>query len=49
VLALTALSAGETRTKVRKWLASDLENQATLKMLEDFGWAGPKVQADFAK
>jgi hypothetical protein len=49
VLALTALSAGETRTKVRKWLAANLENQATLKMLEDFGWAGPKVQTDFAK
>jgi Reverse transcriptase (RNA-dependent DNA polymerase) len=49
VLALTALSAGETRTKVRKWLAADLENQPTLKMLEDYGWAGPKVQTDFAK
>jgi hypothetical protein len=49
VLALTALSAGETRTRVRKWLAADIENAATLKMLEERGWSGPKVQADFAK
>ena len=49
ILALTALSAGETRTKVRRWLAVDEENDATVKMLEAYGWAGPKVQKDFAQ
>lgn len=45
---MTALGAGETRTKVRKWLAADPENEVTLKMLESNGFAAPKVTADFA-
>jgi hypothetical protein len=48
VLALSALGAGETRTKVKSWLSADQENAPTLAMLESFGWSGPKVQADFA-
>lgn len=48
VLALTALGAGETRTKVRKWLAADLENEVTLKMLEAGGFGAPQVTKDFA-
>jgi len=48
VLALAALGAGETRTKVKSWLSTDRENAATLAMLESFGWNGPKVQQDFA-
>lgn len=48
VLALTALGAGETRTKIRKWLAADPENEVTLKMLESYGFAAPKITADFA-
>jgi hypothetical protein len=48
VLALSALGAGETRTKVKSWLSADPENAPTLAMLETFGWSGPKVQADFA-
>lgn len=48
VLALTALGAGETRTKVRAWLAADKENAPTLAMLESYGFNGPKVQSDFA-
>ena len=48
VLALTALAAGETRTRIRKWLAVDPENDVTLKMLESYGFASPKITADFA-
>jgi hypothetical protein len=48
VLALTALGAGETRTKIRRWLAADPENEVTLKMLESYGFVAPKVTADFA-
>ena len=48
VLALSALAAGESRTTIRTWLSTDVENAATLAMLESFGWSGPNVQADFA-
>lgn len=48
VLALSALGAGETRTKVKSWLSTDRENAPTLAMLESYGWSGPKVQPDFA-
>jgi hypothetical protein len=48
VLALAALGAGESRTKVKAWLSTDRENAATLAMLESYGWSGPKVQTDFA-
>jgi hypothetical protein len=47
-IALAATGAGETRTKIKGWLAADKENAPTLAMLEEFGFAGPKVQADFA-
>jgi hypothetical protein len=49
VLALGALTAGETRTKIRRWLAADPENEVTLKMLESYGFGAPKVTADFAE
>lgn len=48
VLALAALGAGETRTKVKSWLSTDRENAPTSAMLESYGWNGPKVQQDFA-
>jgi hypothetical protein len=48
VLALTALGIDESRTNVRRWLNRDKETYTTLRMLEEFGWKGPKVQADFA-
>lgn len=48
VLALSALGAGEGRTKVKSWLSADRENAPTLAMLESVGWSGPKVQPDFA-
>jgi len=48
VLALAAIGAGETRTKVKSWLSTDRENAPTLAMLESYGWNGPKVQQDFA-
>lgn len=48
VLALAALNAGETRTSVRKWLSSEPENGVTLAMLDKYGFAGPKVVADYA-
>lgn len=48
VLALAALDAGETRTKVRSWLKADAENLPTLAMLESRSFAAPKVQAYFA-
>jgi hypothetical protein len=49
VLALTALAAGETRTKVKRWLGADKENAPTLAMLETYGFSGAKVQANFAE
>lgn len=49
VIALTALSAGETRTKVKSWLRADAENAVTLKMLESFGFSAPHVSRDFAE
>ena len=48
VLVLTALGAGETRTKVRKWLKADPENEVTLKMLEAGGFGSPPITKDFA-
>ncbi|MGI9093841.1 MAG: RNA-directed DNA polymerase [Mycobacteriales bacterium] len=48
VLALTALGAGETRTKVRSWLKADPENDVTLRMLESCGFVAPPVSKDFA-
>jgi hypothetical protein len=48
VLALSALAAGETRPRVRSLLGEHPENQATLAMLEDTGFAPLRIQADFS-
>jgi hypothetical protein len=48
-LALSALGVGERRATVRKWLDSDKENYATLRMLDDRSFVSPKVSPYFAE
>lgn len=48
VLSLSALTAGEGRLQVRKWLRADDENAPTLALLEAVTFAPPKVSATYA-
>jgi hypothetical protein len=48
VLSLSALTAGEGRVQVRKWLRADDENAPTLAMLEAVTFVPPKVSATYA-
>lgn len=48
VLALSSLAAGETRPRVRSLLSEHPENQATLAMLEDNGFAPLRLKPDFS-
>jgi hypothetical protein len=48
VLALAALTAGESKYMVRKWLKQEDANAPTLHMLEEYKFAAPKVSAKYA-
>lgn len=48
-LALSALSAQETRFTTRKWLVQHGGNAPTLLMLEDINYKGPKLNASYAE
>jgi hypothetical protein len=47
ILALAALSAGESRSTVRKWLKQEEENHVTLDMLEHHNFGMPKAGAHY--
>lgn len=49
ILALAALSAGENRRTIRKWLSADEENAPTLRQLEDRNYVPFKVLKYFAR
>lgn len=46
-LVLAALSAGEPRATVRKWMAQEPENHTTLELLKHVNFVAPKVIADY--
>lgn len=48
VLVMASLGVGESRIFATQWLGADTENNLTLRMLEDQGFSGPKVQKDFS-
>ena len=48
-LALAALNANEPRSVVKKWLAENDENRATLEMLETRNYRAQKVQDNYAE
>jgi hypothetical protein len=48
ILALSALTVGEVRGTVRRWLKEDKENHPTLRMLEDRNFVPVKVDKWFA-
>lgn len=49
ILALAALGVGERKATIRRWLGSDKENHATLRMLDDRSFTAPKVSTYFAE